>query len=46
VLRDIEDKNGHTPLHFAALEGRYEIAKLLIEKGANLNIVDEFFYLK
>jgi len=30
------DERGFTPLHTAALEGRVEIASLLIEKGADL----------
>ena len=35
-----KDVVGYTALHIAALEGHKEIAKLLIEKGADLNIQD------
>ena len=34
---DIFDGYGNTPLHFAAMRGNIEIAKLLIENGADIN---------
>ena len=34
---DKQDKNGITPLSWAALAGRVEAARLLISKGANVN---------
>ena len=34
-------KNGFTPLHSAALNGRLEIAQVLLDHGANSNAVDE-----
>ena len=34
---DREDADGRTPLHIAALDGRTEIAALLIEQGADIN---------
>ncbi len=33
--------NGWTPLHIAALSGWYEAAKILVENGSELNIVDK-----
>ena len=33
--------SGETPLHCAALWGRYEIAQLLIDAGANVNAQDD-----
>ena len=33
---DIEDKDGHTPLHYAAVEGDCEVIRLLISARANL----------
>jgi ankyrin repeat protein len=42
---DIKDKNNFTPLHLAVLKGRYEIVKLLLEKGANLNIQNDDGYV-
>lgn len=33
-----------TPLHTAAMHGRYEIAELLLELGANPNAVDRYGY--
>lgn len=33
--------NGWTPLHIAALSGWYEPAKVLVENGSDLNIVDK-----
>lgn len=30
---DVQNSSGNTPLHFAALMGKYEIAVLLVEKG-------------
>lgn len=37
------DKSGATPLHYAALEGRRDIARLLIERGADINGPDSEF---
>ena len=34
-------KNGKTPLHDAALEGFEQIVNLLLERGANINVLDE-----
>lgn len=34
-------QDGFTPLHVAAQSGRPDICKLLLEKGADLNAVDE-----
>ena len=38
---NIKDSLGRTPLHYAAFTGTVEIAKLLVEKGANINAVDK-----
>ena len=35
-----EDDDGYSPLHYAAMNGLEEIAKLLITKGANVNAKD------
>ena len=35
---NIEDDNGSTPLHSAAVFGRAAVAKLLVENGANLQV--------
>jgi len=35
------DRNGWTPLHWAALYGRTEVAELLIAKGAGVNAMNE-----
>lgn len=37
------DESGVTALHYAALEGRCEIARLLIERGADINGIDGEF---
>ncbi len=34
------DKQGYTPLHYAAWRGRSEVASLLFDKGANVNAAD------
>ncbi|WP_353283954.1 ankyrin repeat domain-containing protein [Wolbachia endosymbiont (group A) of Lypha dubia] len=34
------DKQGYTPLHYAAWRDRLEVAKFLIEKGADINAAD------
>ncbi len=36
------DKCGYSPLSWAALEGRCEMAKILIDKGANLEFKDPY----
>jgi ankyrin repeat protein len=36
------DSQGDTPLHWAAAEGRFETAKFLIEKGADVNATNHF----
>ena len=37
-----KDNNELTPLHWAAREGRKEVAELLISKGAEVNIQDKY----
>ena len=32
-----KDNDSNTPLHYAAMEGRIELATLLIERGAEIN---------
>lgn len=41
---DIEEavSNGRTPLHVAAIAGRLDAVKWLVEKGANINNLDSF----
>lgn len=34
----MQDKDGRTPLMFAVAEGNFDVAKSLIEHGADLNI--------
>ncbi|MBQ7607277.1 MAG: ankyrin repeat domain-containing protein, partial [Desulfovibrionaceae bacterium] len=36
-----KNEDGHTPLHWAAGNGHTEVAKLLIDKGADLNAKDK-----
>ncbi len=38
---DIKDNMGQTPLHDAAAYGQFEVAKLLIDKGANVNTTNK-----
>ena len=38
---NVKDKDGGTPLSYAAFEGHKEIAELLIEKGADVNATGE-----
>ena len=40
---DVNQANGYTPLYVAAEKGHYEIAKLLIEKGADIYAVVDIF---
>lgn len=35
---DAKTKSLRTPLHIAAMRGRTELAKLLINRGANINL--------
>ncbi len=37
-----QDSNGMTPLHYAAANLSYNVAKLLIESGADTSIVDRY----
>jgi len=37
----IKDKDGDTPLHFAAMVGHTDIAKLLIDSGADVNKINK-----
>ncbi|XGW04309.1 hypothetical protein V3C99_015459 [Haemonchus contortus] len=37
TLLDCEDKNGHTPLLMAVMNGRTDLVELLLSKGANIN---------
>jgi hypothetical protein len=37
------DESGATPLHYAALNGHREIARLLVERGAEINSTDSQF---
>ncbi|MCG7872836.1 MAG: ankyrin repeat domain-containing protein [Candidatus Thiodiazotropha lotti] len=39
---DAQDKQGYTPLHAAAQQKNVEIAQLLIEKGARLDLIDSW----
>ena len=38
---DVRDSMRRTPLHYAARDGRQEVALLLINAGANINAVDQ-----
>ena len=37
-ILDYKDRGGNTALHHCVLNGNYELAKLLIRKGADLSI--------
>lgn len=37
-----KDKNGYTPLHFAVQSNTYDVVKVLLDKGANVDIQDKF----
>lgn len=39
---DHQDSNGETPLHFAATFAAFDIAALLLDRGANPNIADRY----
>jgi ankyrin repeat protein len=38
---NVQDEDGCTPLHWAAGEGSVEIARILIDAGANVNVKDK-----
>lgn len=38
---NLANKEGRTPLHYAALQGNVEIAKILLENGADVNVADK-----
>ncbi|KAK3361560.1 ankyrin repeat-containing domain protein [Lasiosphaeria ovina] len=40
--RDLKNYQGRTPLSWAAEEGRLSILELLIQGGANINVIDEW----
>ncbi len=42
-LANQRDEAGATPLHYAALNGHREIARLLLERGAEMNAADSRF---
>lgn len=41
---NVKNSRGRTSLHIAADKGAYEIVKLLIDAGANVNILDKYGY--
>lgn len=41
---DARDHNGQTSLHYAIQSGNTEVAKYLIDNGANLNIRDNYYH--
>lgn len=40
---DTRDHNGQTPLHYSIRSGNTEVAKYLIDHGANLNVHDNYY---
>jgi hypothetical protein len=42
-LTNQRDESGATPLHYATLNGHFEIARLLVERGADVNSPDGQF---
>ena len=38
-------QNGYTPLHIAASSGNDDAVKMLLEKGANIDAVDNVSYM-
>ena len=43
VPLEAEARHGQTALYFAADQGRLEVVRLLVERGANVNVRDRFF---
>lgn len=43
ALAGARDDSGATPLHYAALHGHREVARLLVERGAEVNSTDGEF---
>lgn len=44
ALKDIQDKEGKTPLHYAVQKGERDIIKLLVEAGASTEIEDSLHH--
>jgi len=42
VLLNLQDSKAQTALHYAAVYSMFETAKLIVEKGGDLNISDEY----
>ena len=42
-LANQRDESGATPLHYATLNGHRQIVRLLLERGADINIIDSQF---
>lgn len=42
-LLERRDEAGATPLHYAALSGHRELVRLLVDRGADLNCLDDEF---
>ena len=41
----MQDEYGHTALHTASAEGQIDVARYLVEKGANVNILSKVILL-
>lgn len=43
IYINVKDDDGRTPLHYGARHGRMEIVKLLLERGADINVKDDVY---